>query len=135
MRVQFDDVDLPEEDDSDTESEDQNKEPVGGRRRKFGEQIQESVTQHLLEDDDNEIDAELAEIAQVAEERANREDTESDDEPSIKCRKLNNEREESVPHAASEDNESATVIVPRNNIPSVFDVKDELRRKRQKYMP
>ena len=47
-RLQFDDVDLPEEDDSETESEDQNKEPVGGRRRKFGEQIQESVTQHVL---------------------------------------------------------------------------------------
>ena len=35
-------------DDSETEYEDQNKEPVGGRRRKFGEQIQESVTQHIL---------------------------------------------------------------------------------------
>ena len=79
-RVQFDDVDLPEEDDSDTECEDQNKELVGGRRRKFGEQIKESVSQHLLEDDENEIDAKLSEIAQVAEERANREDTESEDE-------------------------------------------------------
>merc|ERR1712240_770459 len=107
----------------------------GGRRRKFGEQIQESVSQHLLEDNDNEIDAELAKIAQVAEERANREDTESEDEPSIKRRKLDNEREESVPHAASEDNDSATVIVPRINIPSVFDVKIEPGRKRRKYMP
>ena len=60
-RFQFDDVDLPEEDDS--------------------EQIQESVTQPLFEDDDDEIDAELAEIAQVAEKRANREDTDLDDEP------------------------------------------------------
>ena len=111
-RVQFDDVDLHEEDDSDTEFEDQNKELVGGSCRKFGEQIKESVSQHLLEDDENEIDAELSEIAQVAEERANREDTESEDEPSIKCRKLDNEREESVPHAASKDNDSATVIVP-----------------------
>ena len=68
-RFQFDDVDLPEEDESESEYEDQNKEPVGGRRRKVGEQIQESVTQHLFEDDDNNIDAELAE---VAEERANR---------------------------------------------------------------
>ena len=64
----------------------------------------------------------MAEIAQVAEERANREDTESEDEPSIKRRKLDNEREESVPHAASEVNDSATDIVPRINIPSVFDV-------------
>ena len=48
---------------------------------------------------------------------------------------MDNEREESVPHAASEDNDSATVIVPRINIPSVFDVKIEPQRKRQKYMP
>ena len=39
---------VPEEDDSESEYEDQIKEPVGGRRRKVGEQIQESVTQHLF---------------------------------------------------------------------------------------
>ena len=131
-RFQFDYDDLPEDDDSESQYEDQIKVPIGGRHRKVGEQIQESVTQHLLEDDDNEIDAELAEIAQVAEERANREDTESEDEPSIKRRKLDNEREESVAHAASEDNDSDTDIVPPINIPSVFDVNIEPRRKRKK---
>ena len=115
-RLQFDEVDLPKEDDSEA-----------------GEQIQESVTQHLLEDDDKELDAELAEIAQVAEERGNREDTESEDEPSIKRRKFDNERDESVGHATSEDNDSDTDIVPPNNIPSVFDVNIEPRRKRKKY--
>ena len=77
----------------------------------------------------------MSEIAQVAEERANREDTESEDDPSIKRRKLENESEESVAHAVSEDNDSAPVIVPRINILPVFDVKDESRRKRRKYMP
>ena len=77
----------------------------------------------------------MSEIAQVAVERGNREDTESEDDPSIKRRKLENECEESVAHAVSEDNDSAPVIVPGNNILPVFDVKDESQRKRRKYMP
>ena len=56
-------------------------------------------------------------------------------EPAIKRRKFENERDESVAYAASEDNESATVIVPGINIPVVFDVKDEPRRKGRKHMP
>ena len=126
---------VPEEDDSDSEYEAQIKEPVGGRRRKVGEQIQESVTEHLFEDHDNDIDSKLVKLAELAEERANREDTESEDEPAIKRRKLDNQREKSVPHAASEDNDSNTDIVPRINIPSVFDVNIEPRRKRLKYKP
>ena len=121
---EFDDVDLPKEDDSGLSD-----------NSEVGEQIRESVGQHLLEDDDHDLDAELAEIAQVAEERANREDSDSDDEPLIKRKKLDNEREDSVPHAASEDNNSATDIVPRINIPSVSDVNIDPLRKRRKYKP
>ena len=124
MRFQFDDVDLPKEDDSGLSDDSE-----------VGELIQESVAQHLLEDDDHDIDAELVEFAQVAKETANREDTDSDDEPLIKRKKLDNEKEDSVPYAASEDNDSATDNVPRINIPSVFDVNIDPRRKRRKYKP
>ena len=48
-RFQFNEVDLLKEDDSEV-----------------GEEIQESVAEHVLEDDDKELDAELAEFAQVA---------------------------------------------------------------------
>ena len=84
-RSQFDDVDLSKEDDSGLSDDSE-----------VGEQLQESVAQHLLEDGDHDIDAELTKFAQVAEETANREGTDSDDEPLIKRRKLDNEREDSV---------------------------------------
>ena len=77
----------------------------------------------------------MSDIAQVVIEGGNIEDTESEDDTSIIRRKLETESEESVAHAVSEDNDSAPVIVPRNNILPVFDVKDESRRKRRKYMP
>ena len=87
----------------------QNKEPVCGRYRKFGEQRKASG---------------------LAIKRRKLGNEREESEPPIKRRKFENERDESVAYAASEDNESATVIVPGINIPVVFDVKDEPQRKR-----
>ena len=91
-RSQFDDVDSSTEDDSGLSGESE-----------VGEQIEESEAQHLLEDGDHDIDAELTEFALVAEDTANREGTDSDDELLIKRRKIDNEREDSVRHVSSED--------------------------------